>query len=988
MRINHNLMAMNTHRQLGINSGNGAKSIEKLSSGYRINRAGDDAAGLAISEKMRAQVRGLNQASRNAQDAISLVQTAEGALGETQAILQRMRELANQAANDTNVDQDRSEIQKEINQLTSEINRIGNTTEFNTQKLLNGGDGKTGNVRYSVDKTGDPAGAGATGAVAFATVQSSVAAGTGAVANFNTDTNSVKAANAGTFGSPYLVDTASSTGGTAEAAAVTETVAGAVGAVTHVQTTAANDTGPETPGVDTYTITAQFGVGNTFTVDGQTFTAVKAGEGNDGTQFEVGATIDDTRDNLVAALNANNSISGTYTAAAGGAGALTLTEDSTNDGSADNAGLGAAAVAANKAQYAMEITRNFTNGDTITVGDVTYEAGTDFAVGGDIATTVTNIKNAIVGSGDANDTAYDVTITDPTWTGSTDNNVLVFTNKVAGVDANDVDMKASTVGIGAPANGVYKFEVKTNFEEGQKVTIGDVTLTAGTANSATTFKVDNDVDSTASNIYAALTAAKGAGKLADYNIGAMGTGIDADTIVLTEVAPSGTDLAAPTVENIAAVAGVSSFEVSTNFSAGDKITIDGQELTVAGAGDAAEIKSLIDGNGTLNAKYTVTLGNSKFGTNDKVIITENAASGSDLADPTGTVDNVVAKAGDFEFKVTTNFADRDRIVVDGQALLAGTDFKVGNTATDTATNIKTALEGTSLNDKYTITSSGDTLKLVEKAGYIDGTDMVSPTVSAGAVAGEFSFDTQSMSKGSSFSIDGEKLTLATGGTESETAAELKTLIEGNATLNAKYSVSVTDATVSLTQKAGSESADSPSIGYEVAAGSGFNATMQIGANSGQSTSIDIGDVRADSLGVSSDTAPTDQTVEVDGKQYKVAWTSEKTVTNGTENVGAENALDVSNHDNATAAVEVINTAINTVSTERAKLGAVQNRLEHTIKNLDTSSENLVAAESRIRDVDTAKEMMEFTKNNILQQAAQSMLAQANQAPQGVLQLLR
>lgn len=138
MRINNNLMAMNTHRQLGINTASGAKSIEKLSSGFRINRAGDDAAGLAISEKMRAQIRGLNMASKNSQDGISLIQTAEGALNETHSILQRMRELAVQSANDTNVTVDRGEIQKEMNQLSSEINRIANTTEFNTMKLLNG----------------------------------------------------------------------------------------------------------------------------------------------------------------------------------------------------------------------------------------------------------------------------------------------------------------------------------------------------------------------------------------------------------------------------------------------------------------------------------------------------------------------------------------------------------------------------------------------------------------------------------------------------------------------------------------------------------------------------------------------------------------------------------------------------------------------------------------------------------------------------------
>ncbi|AIQ20892.1 flagellin protein [Paenibacillus sp. FSL H7-0357] len=141
MIINHNIPALNTHRQLSINTANTSKNIEKLSSGLRINRAGDDAAGLAISEKMRGQIRGLDQASRNAQDGISLIQTAEGALNETHSILQRQREIANQSANGTNTDSDRQALQDEMNQLTSEINRIGNTTEFNTQKLLQG-DGK------------------------------------------------------------------------------------------------------------------------------------------------------------------------------------------------------------------------------------------------------------------------------------------------------------------------------------------------------------------------------------------------------------------------------------------------------------------------------------------------------------------------------------------------------------------------------------------------------------------------------------------------------------------------------------------------------------------------------------------------------------------------------------------------------------------------------------------------------------------------------
>ncbi|MCG7344357.1 flagellin [Sporosarcina sp. ACRSL] len=138
MRINHNIAALNTHRQLGANNTQASKNLEKLSSGLKINRAGDDAAGLAISEKMRGQIRGLDMAQKNAQDGISLIQTAEGALNETHAILQRMRELAVQSSNGTNNDSDRAELQKEVDQLAQELTRIGNDTEFNTQKLLDG----------------------------------------------------------------------------------------------------------------------------------------------------------------------------------------------------------------------------------------------------------------------------------------------------------------------------------------------------------------------------------------------------------------------------------------------------------------------------------------------------------------------------------------------------------------------------------------------------------------------------------------------------------------------------------------------------------------------------------------------------------------------------------------------------------------------------------------------------------------------------------
>ena len=138
MVVQHNLSAMNTNRQMGTVTNALSKSTEKLSSGYKINRAADDAAGLSISEKMRSQIRGLDKASSNAEDGISLIQVAEGALNETHSILQRMNELATQAANDTNTSVDRTAIKNEMDQLTSEINRIQSTTQFNTMNLLDG----------------------------------------------------------------------------------------------------------------------------------------------------------------------------------------------------------------------------------------------------------------------------------------------------------------------------------------------------------------------------------------------------------------------------------------------------------------------------------------------------------------------------------------------------------------------------------------------------------------------------------------------------------------------------------------------------------------------------------------------------------------------------------------------------------------------------------------------------------------------------------
>jgi len=175
LQINTNVAAMNAYRNLSSTQGSMATSLERLSSGLRINRAADDAAGLAISEKLRAQTNGLNQATSNAQDAISLVQTAEGALNETHSILQRMRQLSVQSANDTNTSDDRAAIQKEVTALNGELDRIASTTQFNGQHLLDGTGGTAGSFTFQIGANN-----GQTVSVAFAKADTTTL-GTGAL---------------------------------------------------------------------------------------------------------------------------------------------------------------------------------------------------------------------------------------------------------------------------------------------------------------------------------------------------------------------------------------------------------------------------------------------------------------------------------------------------------------------------------------------------------------------------------------------------------------------------------------------------------------------------------------------------------------------------------------------------------------------------------------------------------------------------------------
>jgi flagellin len=213
MVVQHNMTAMNSNRMLGVTTSAQAKNTEKLSSGYAINRAADDAAGLTISEKMRSQIRGLSQASKNAQDGISCVQTAEGALGEVEDMLQRINELAIKSANGTNTTDDRAAIQKEVTALTTEIDRVQTSTNFNTQNLLNGSfsEGKT--LQVGAYSSGD-----VEITIKIAKMSISGIFGTESVSNLSTNPRNI------TF-TGKTVDVSTATAAKASIAAITKAIA-------------------------------------------------------------------------------------------------------------------------------------------------------------------------------------------------------------------------------------------------------------------------------------------------------------------------------------------------------------------------------------------------------------------------------------------------------------------------------------------------------------------------------------------------------------------------------------------------------------------------------------------------------------------------------------------------------------------------------------------------------------------------------------------
>ena len=805
MRIQHNIMAMSAYRNYTNNVSAMKKNLEKLSSGYKINRAGDDAAGLAISEKMRAQITGLETAQKNAKDGISLVQTAEGALTEVHDMLNRMVELATQSANGTyDNETDRYQLQKEVDQLRDEINRIADSSNFNGIKLLDGSmsEGGQGTSVAGIDRI----------------IDAVLGAGEDPVVNTGVKTildGGENASKATKFDVDFTGLTAAKGEGTpAGAATYTPAATGVPAGVTatvDADTATAGDVKVE---VKTATAAAAT-VAGADALQGATFGYADNGAaGNFTIKFiasdtATSGTWDDTTKTLTVALDKTGGAGGTYDAAA----LKTAINGLTVAGAPDLTKVNITG--------ALNTDLDASGGGNAALGSVTMTGGKD--AGFDVVLTS--------GAG-----TYTENVATADWTGTVNItgdkgvSVAIDTAQSAGAFA---EATVGTVAAGAAA--VPGADSSITFKIGNTELVTDVTVTAAAA----------DGKATATEIATAVF-----GALADANATKIGN---------------------------------NTYKVTDNGNG--KLTF---ELTDDPT--ATNIQGNYDWDVSMKDATGAFAGNHTAGT----VVTQQGQVGA-----AGSKANTV-------FNMTTgDLKDGTKITIDGKTvtLAVGADSKIATKKED----------GTAAD------------------GVIDLTSL-DPSKAGGLVAADLNYALGKISEG-----------FKDGTTNFIVGVNDKSNGDTNIGLTVHKKDASTQTYDTKEKLAEVFSIETP--------GTGKALTLQIG-----------------------DTADDYNQLKVDIKACD------------SKSLGLDK-IDISKQENAQDAITAIKNAINQVSDVRGGLGATQNRLDHTINNLSVMTENIQDAESTIRDVDVAEEMMAYTKNNILIQSAQAMLAQANQVPQGVLQLL-
>ena len=936
MRIQHNILAMNAYRNYNTNTSALAKNLEKLSSGYKINRAGDDAAGLAISEKMRAQITGLNAAQKNVKDGISLVKTAEGAMQEIQDMLNRMDYLATQSANGTYQDEvDRENLNKEMSALKTEINRIADSANFNGIKLLDGSldtnikDADAVTETVTVDPTKENALTFENGKLAEVgqvlgtnTVLHNEALTTGGTSfsvdfhNFKFDAGKGNTMNI-KMGDTEITLKATEDHGTLEGADLVNVLAGGANGY---EITVNGETVDSLDGMKINGQTMEVKKGDDFDYR-LTFTqkdapATKADEINGAMQVTISGKVEPKKAEFTFKTS---DLAGTP--AAGDVltinGKNYVVQDDDID-AADSAksweniinnlekrgDLGDYKISVDGGKVTMQAKEaGKKNVPTVSYKATTAGTATDTATAGAAATaatgtgtvadkiTTTNTKFTF--NGTEIETSFNGTAITATDIGDTGYQYTVAADGTLAISA-----KASA---GASANG----KVHVTVVGGANTAGNDITFAGG----KDAVKQSHEFDVTGWN---------------DSNLGDFTGDVGGTTFALNYDKLSA-----------AGERGVDVTDAAGN-SLGYIATLDGNKLTftakVAGAvnGGNGEPAAAI-ANGAFKVYNTANI--KKLSADDHTIeVLEEGAEGGEMQGITE------GAHGDFNVS-TTNI---NNVAAGGADRLASTYFDLTEDMVKDGAQIKIGL------DTFTFTTDK---KKAETDGYVyAGDDLLTTAKNLTEAA-----------KGNAVwtvGHDGTRITLTETVEHADLADKTNDYEDGPAF---EFDLSTKKGIEESLGFIGAGSYTKEEIVSEAVEG-GKALNLQIGDTSDEfnQMKVAIGDMHVKAMG----------TFDKDGKLTK-----------------SIDEVDILNPENAAEAVDVIKNAINYVSSVRGDLGAYQNRLEHTANNLSVMAENIQDAESTIRDTDIAEEMMAYTKNNILIQSAQAMLAQANAVPQGVLQLL-
>ncbi len=1001
MRIQHNIPAMSAYRNYTNNQSALAKNLEKLSSGYKINRAGDDAAGLAISEKMRAQITGLEVAQKNAKDGISLVQTAEGALTEVHDMLNRMYELAEQSRNGTYDNEvDRAQMQKEIESLKTEIDRIAESANFNGIKLL---DGVGGSGRLSKE------------AVEFSTISTtegvtvnSVAAGKGSKGVFEIDVKEM-------FGTGDKITisgkgAASATGkadGQAWASDVELTFKESLVSPNGINFKGSTKEEQAQSIADALRLNGDVTAGFDVTVDGTKVTLTSKGEGSDGAAL-TGVTVTDKTLTVEKDTGSGKSEAGVNDTSNGKPLKGAFEGLFSQSGAASGATAGFNVEAGDRIKLTMldsqnkEMTVYVDITDEMVSGGMNDDLVTKFAAAlseahfEDIAGTGANEHNLQVKdlfkvtpnkdktNADGSGAVGSIYFESVTASGVNSRGYSKITAELYHKDSKTGDTLTAAIDTGnAPALGgsakAEKYVLKNpdsgrniaNFTAGDefimegKLSSGEdytVKLTAGTD-----FDIGASYEDSMKNIAAALTGYKNGvfadgktdAKIATIDVG--GRKVDANTVFGTSVATAAYDK-----DNTDGTKGGHEFKLQVGT--GGEFTVTS---TRTGAPDkvgaTGGIKSI-----TVSTKPSASIQYSpKAGENKQAAVSQLTLDDS-ITKQYGTAIEIGGKT----YEIVADSRDvssRNNIAVVVENLTdtsaAGVAKKLADTIIAQDPNYKIFNDESDANladpkltkriNTVDVEGSTITLTSTQKGSDVAAISISTPYGDKVTVA-SFEFDPALIEEHSKFEFNGNTYEFVKKGGIIENAgataieiddfakATTKSLGDAFANVAKKGTVTVDDKG-KITLK-GTEAEDGtlskPSVKFD------NNLILQIGdtADDFNQMKVTLSDCHTDAIGVGE--------------------------------------IDISTQEGAKDAMTAIKDAINYVSDVRGTLGATQNRLDHTISNLSVMQENIQDAESSIRDVDVAKEMMEYTKNNILVQSAQAMLAQANQLPQGVLQLLQ